>query len=678
MMYVRDLQGNEHPLQATRTKDSELNGNVVITFKILPTKANNPYINQIDSMWEVVDHDGTVYKIVYFKKRGEGKLLSVDLKAIPKLVDDLERKRTYERLDESLTADEYFNEVFKDTSYEYVLLDSFNSEYWEGLGEGSTRLEMFKDGLNRYGAEFKIVGNRVYLQSLVGRDTDIMYRHKLNASNIILENDANEFYTYARGYGDFSDEDGWQAAKLMREYTSPLAQIPGIGIREAPPLKDGRITKAETMDEKIKILVDESLKFSVSADIHDLSKQNYPIGETELGDRVFLIDERIDLNAEVRIVKQTDTRDWKGNLIDISLTFGSPDILDRYQSDLRTALKDISEVMSGRKKIPFSVLDEAVRQATKDLKNVQTELSIPPNGGWMAIDKNDPNKIVVFNAAGIGISTDGGKTFRNALTGSGLVADVITTGVLRAIVVDGVTINGSTFNITDNDFVLKINKDVGINIKYKGREIFSVNPTTGSVQITDGSFITTNNAGTIQIGYLGSMIYMFLTNYPEVNVELDPRNMIFHNEYEEEAWYGAEGFRFYHNNTSVAYLVFPNGVGYFYLDGDATANNWYTNSLEELKQDIESLPDGYATELINEMDILAFRYKKDAERGIIRKKVGPVIGGSYNTPTDILDPTEKSTDDHSAIYLAIKALQEANKKIDALQSEIEALKGTSS
>src|SRR5690606_40164277 len=122
------------------------------------------------------------------------------------------------------------------------------------------------------------------------RSTQFQYRHRLNASNIIQEIDASELWTFARGYGDYEDggEDGggggWQEAKLIREYTSPLAEI--IGIRHAPPIKDGRVKVVSAMDKALKELVDESLKISVSADIHDLRKQGYPLAQDRKSTRL--------------------------------------------------------------------------------------------------------------------------------------------------------------------------------------------------------------------------------------------------------------------------------------------------------------------------------------------------------------------------------------------------------
>jgi len=429
-LHVIDLEGNEYLLQATTTNDYELNGNQFLTFRILPSKVNELFIHDITEMWEVVDLDGITHKIVYIRKSGEGKKLSVQVKAIPKIYDDLDSQRIYERYDQHMTAQACFTLIFDGSGYNFVLVDSFDAVQWEGFGEGDTRLTLFKNALNRYGAEFRIQGNTVYIEKVIGRDTQFQYRYRLNATNIVQENDATAYYTYARGYGDYGDGEGgedWQNAKLIREYTSPVAGI--LGIREAPPIKNGNITTVETMDEQLKTLVDESLKISVSATIHDLRKQGYALAQPELGDRVFLIDERIGLDAEVRVVDMSINRNWKGEVIDLSLTFGTPGLVKRHQSNLQSAIQNITGLLEGRVKLPFNALDEAVKTATQALKSAETELEF--NNGILAIDRNNPNNIVIFNSAGIGISNDGGNTFSTAMTGAGIVADVITSGALR-------------------------------------------------------------------------------------------------------------------------------------------------------------------------------------------------------------------------------------------------------
>ncbi|MYL41832.1 phage tail protein [Virgibacillus salexigens] len=438
-MYIRNLNGDEFALQATTTTDLELNGNQSLSLQLLPSKVNKLFIDEVAELWQITA-DGITYKIVYAKRKGEGRLLTVEVKAVPLFFDDFDTQRIYERYDQHMTAINCFSIIFENSGYEFVLVDQFEAIQWEGFGEGDTRLAMFKEAVNRYGVEFRIVGTTVYLERQIGRDTSFMYRHKLNASNIVQEIDAGAMYTYAKGYGDFAEGEE-QNAKLIREYTSPLANI--IGKREAPPIKNGKITTTSKMDESLKALVDESLQISVSADIFDLRKQGYELGQPELGDRTFLIDERIGLNEEVRIVNMSIKKDWKGNVLDLKLTFGSDGLTKRYQSRLNTAAKDITNILAGRKKMPFSVLPSAKQAAMRKLEEAQTELIFgnAENGvqGIVAQDKNDPNKLMWMNSNGWMISVDGGVTPKVAATAEGIVADVITTGLLNT---DQVIIRG--------------------------------------------------------------------------------------------------------------------------------------------------------------------------------------------------------------------------------------------
>ncbi len=500
-MHVIDLEGGEYSLQATSTNEGEINGNQSFSAMILPTKVNKLFINEITEMWNVVDHDDVEHKIIYCKKKGEGNSLTVDVKAIPLFFDVLDNDRIYERYDEHMTANLAFNRIFEDTGFGFVLNGSFSAVDWEGFGDGESKLETFKRAINRYKCEFRIVGNTVYLENQIGRDTQFMYRHRLNASNIVQEIDANEMWTYARGYGDYEDsesesgEGGWENAKLVREYTSPLAQI--IGIRHAPPIKDGRVKVQSEMDASLKTLVDESLKVSVSADIHDLRKQGYPLAQSELGDRVFLIDERIDLNDEVRVVAQSITRNWKGEVIDLNITFGSEGIAKRHQGNITTAIKNINELLAGKVQLPFSVLDDAVKNATKLIQNANTELQFPNSGGIIAVDPNNPNYLVSFTSRGIGVSEDGGATFPEAITGLGINASVVTTGTMLADRIAGgilESLNGRThFNLNTGELDMQ-------NTSFTLGGGASIKFTSTSNQITYGRHSSDNVLRTAGLG----------------------------------------------------------------------------------------------------------------------------------------------------------------------------------
>lgn len=429
-MYVIDLEGQEYPVKATYSIKDELNGNKTISMSIENNYVNSQFINNISEMWKIVDHDGIVYKIIYCKSGGVGRSVRLSLKGIPEVFDILDSDRIYDRYDEHMTSSKAFSLILKDTGYRFIMTDSFDAIQWEGLGDGETKLESFKRALNRYGAEFEVVGNIIYIRKRIGVDTQIQYRHKLNASNITKEIDAGALWTHAKGYGDYNSGDGdvdWKKAKLKREYTSPLSKI--IGVRHAPPIKNGNIKTNSSMDKELKKLVEDSLKISVTANVHSLRKQGFPLDRAGLGDRLFMIDERIDLNEEVRVISRDVTRNWKGDILDIDLTFGTEGIVKRHKSNLSTAIKNISNILDGKETLPFSVLDEAVRNATRALKSAQTELKFT-NNGILAIDKTNPNNIVLLNSSGVGISRDGGNSFRTAMTGMGINADVIVVGTM--------------------------------------------------------------------------------------------------------------------------------------------------------------------------------------------------------------------------------------------------------
>src|SRR5690625_4792951 len=156
-MHVIDLEGNPYPCQATITQDLELNGNQTLSASILPTKVNQAFIDDIEQMWNIVDHENVEYKIIYAKRKGKGKLLSVDIKAIPLFFDELDNDRIYEEYNEHMTAQRCFNLIFEDTNFNFVLVGGgFLAVVWEGVGAGESKLESFKRAIERYKAEVRI------------------------------------------------------------------------------------------------------------------------------------------------------------------------------------------------------------------------------------------------------------------------------------------------------------------------------------------------------------------------------------------------------------------------------------------------------------------------------------------------------------------------------------------
>lgn len=129
------------------------------------------------------------------------------------------------------------------------------------------------------------------------------------------------------------------------------------------------------------------------------------------------------------------------------------------------------------------------------------------------------------------------------------------------------------------------------------------------------------------------------------------------------------------NGTGELRVVTNATIGTSNLNyADARAAHWYTSSLAKYKTNISEMEDGSALEMINRAGIYRYQFKTDAEAGNDKYTFGPVIGADYlNNPIDFLDSIQEGTDDHSASWITMKALQEEDSKVEALIARIEEL-----
>src|SRR5699024_2389752 len=134
---------------------------------------------------------------------------------------------------------------------------------------------------------------------------------------------------------------------------------------------------------------------------------------------------------------QSKTRNWKGDVIDLNITFGSEKIAKRHQTNLTTAAKEINDLIAGRKKLPYSVLPAAEQAALKALNEARTEIIFgnAENGvqGIIAQDKDYSIMLLWLYSDGWMISNDGVATSKEPAKADRIVADVIFTGSLNAV-----------------------------------------------------------------------------------------------------------------------------------------------------------------------------------------------------------------------------------------------------
>ncbi len=420
MLAVTDLQNNQEPLtdfkQYTRTR--KVNGEKTISMSVIPTEYNKhgfPLIGEETT----ITHDNDDYIVKKYSAKSLGNKYIKRIDGVHKFYVDMINKQQDEIHNGSITFNDYMRMVFEGTGYTFVAVDSFKANRFENLGNDN-RLALLSKGLERYQAEMELVGTQVRFKKQIGNDTDFQFRYGHNIKSIEQSVDTTNITTVIRGKW----EDGMEL-----EYRSPNADI--FGEIEAPLFTNENYTSEETRLEAMKEALEDEPEFSITIDYADMRAAGYPYTVPNEGDRLFIIFEPMnDLMLETRIMEVDETFNAKLEPIKTTVTLANHK--KTFAGTMfNNVQKQLGKIVDENGVIKYDILDEAVKIATEALQSAQTELIF--DNGIIARDKNDPNKIVLFNSAGIGISDDGGQTFSTAMTGAGIVADVITAGILRGI-----------------------------------------------------------------------------------------------------------------------------------------------------------------------------------------------------------------------------------------------------
>lgn len=452
MLTARDYKNNEYPILATKVHTSELNGQDDLELKIPQQKNNNLDLLSIDKLWEF-DYNNITYKAVNVKRQTRGDSFNLNVRAMPLFYWEFSKSIIHENHDGSHTANSAFRTVFENTGFNFVLVDFSPAVSWQGFGKGANRLELFKRLLDRYNYEFIIQGRTVYMHHRIGNDTNFMYKYKLNASNVSSTTDASEYFTHIKGFGDFEEgeEDYFKNAKLKREYTHPLASV--VGKWEGSPIVDGRVTQTSTLDEAMAQAVEESLAVTIEGTLHDVRKI-YDIAVPVKGDRVWLHDERINLEQEIRLHKIVTTYDEKDNIIACDVTFGSQSIGERHKANINSLSKNFRDLLTGKLKLPIISLEQIGMDMINAIHAASSEITFG-DFGMMAISKTNPNHVFGVNSEGWYISQDGGRTPKTIATAEGIYADALFAGTLWLTNDMNIESADGYLNVTGSRFVMR-------------------------------------------------------------------------------------------------------------------------------------------------------------------------------------------------------------------------------
>ncbi|TDL34583.1 hypothetical protein E2R51_02375 [Jeotgalibacillus sp. S-D1] len=229
---------------------------------------------------------------------------------------------------------------------------------------------------------------------------------------------------------------GDELYEVVTDYTSPNASkfpnpMSPDGFRHAEPVYDERITDKDTLIDKLKKSIQDEPLLSISVDSTEIS------GEVKNeGDWGYIIYEPMKIKLEARVVELSESYHFynnKWNLLSCNVTLSNfRDKISDITTRFTQTQKRVDRMFNGQEKLPSKALDDAILTATNILINDNANFTYAP-GYVLGVNTDNSSLLTKLTSQGLGISKDGGQTFDTAITGEGIVAEVITAGTLRGM-----------------------------------------------------------------------------------------------------------------------------------------------------------------------------------------------------------------------------------------------------
>ncbi|MGM0251437.1 phage tail spike protein [Enterococcus sp. AZ129] len=310
--------------------------------------------------------------------------------------------------------------------------------------------------LDSFGGEYLFDNNQVKLLAEAGKKTNIVIAYGKNLIDITQEESIENTFTSVYGWakkGTGDDEEILTLPEIyidsdyVNNYTERRIQMVDFSDKEPKDITALRsMVKSYIKSNKVGI-PKVSIKASyvdLASSVMDTQLQN--LEEIDLCDWVTITFNQLKINTTAQIVKTV----WNVSL-------------DRYESiELGESRTDFAKVMEESKEEMKQVtnkinwLEQAQQEASDIIKNpgkghvvIYPSLADPQE--FLIMDTTDiktAKKVWRWNVGGLGFSSTGyNGSYSLAMTNNGaIVADRITTGILRAINIIGVAITGSTID----------------------------------------------------------------------------------------------------------------------------------------------------------------------------------------------------------------------------------------
>lgn len=301
-LFIKNLEGKierlaDYSVTRKRTVNAEKSIDVIVS----KTERNAHSYPMIANECEL-DYEHEPYIIKLLKERTIGKTVAVTLTATHKIYDQLSDNYIYDTISGTFTLQALLEFLLAGSgiSFEFVSDGLPHSVLLENFGDDDS-FSLLKSAMDKFGSEYMPVGTDLFVAKEIGRITDEQLRYRFNISDPEKSIDTTSLKTYIRGYGK-QNEDGSYVAHV--EYTSPLASVPGIGIRHAKPVRDDRFTNNETLLEYCKAQLTDTISVSITLTYIEL--QELGIQDIDFGDYVWCIIEPFGIQTRIRVMAIED------------------------------------------------------------------------------------------------------------------------------------------------------------------------------------------------------------------------------------------------------------------------------------------------------------------------------------------------------------------------------------
>lgn len=429
---IKPIRGRGIPVNTTTTLTERLSSDSDLTFELLEDEHNHDVVRAISRKWKVSRVEGPKdhrdFIVTRVDRESRGKKQKVTIKCRIKAIDIIKGKRKYSNISGSFTAENYFSLIFKNTGVDYELTHKVSSSKFENAGEGESVHELLKKGMDHYGLEYDIKYDskkrryKFVLTPFLEKKAAYYISDEINANNVKLEEDSEEYATYVVGYGDFTDEQGMQQAGLIMKYEHP--DMEDIGKIEAEPIVDGRIKSEDLMKRMLENKINSTLKQSLTLDFIAL-KKHFPNAVAKVADIVPVKHTIIGINGEQRIVEVVTKRDENNRIYKQDVVLGEMNRRQRYMKRVNEAASVVSGLGGGSFASSYKSTRSKASAVTESTKNA-LDLSKALNASANGLKAVNGDKILTFDKYGrIRVSKDGGKTYTNIITTSGFNKYVI-------------------------------------------------------------------------------------------------------------------------------------------------------------------------------------------------------------------------------------------------------------